>query len=355
MNQPKVSIIVPIYNVEKYLDRCVQSLMHQTLKDIEIILVDDGSPDNCPTMCDEYAKQDARIKVIHKQNAGLGMARNSGIEIATGEYVGFIDSDDYAGETMFETMYNNAKSDNLDACFCDICSFDNKGNKRINTNLWGKTEFMTRSEVDALACHVLAAPIDKPYLVEVPMAAWNGIYRGKLFKEYNMRFRSERVYVSEDVMFHADCMKYYNRVEWISKPLVYHFLDNTASLTHRFSMKKCDSILRMARTLIDVVRTNYKKSDFEPYLYGYLINSYSNTIFSICTMDTSFSKRITNIISFSKRFRDFTQVKKFPSKMARYKFIGYCFNRNVIKIMSLCYIIRNGLLGELKRRLTYLK
>ena len=102
----QISIIVPIYNVEKYLDRCIQSLLHQTLKDIEIILVDDGSPDRCSQMCDEYAKIDSRIKVIHKKNAGLGYARNSGIEIASGEYIAFVDSDDYVDVKTYESYYN---------------------------------------------------------------------------------------------------------------------------------------------------------------------------------------------------------------------------------------------------------
>ena len=91
----KVSIVVPIYNVEKYLEQCVDSIINQTLKEIEIILVDDGSPDNCPQMCDEYAKKDSRIKVVHKKNGGLSSARNAGIEVATGDYIGFVDSDDY--------------------------------------------------------------------------------------------------------------------------------------------------------------------------------------------------------------------------------------------------------------------
>lgn len=94
MNDIKVSIIVPIYNVEKYLCRCMDSLLNQTLKDIEIIMVDDGSPDNCPQMCDEYAKKDSRVKVIHKKNAGLGEARNSGLKIISGKFVAFVDSDD---------------------------------------------------------------------------------------------------------------------------------------------------------------------------------------------------------------------------------------------------------------------
>ena len=83
----KVSIVVPIYNVEKYLEQCIDSIINQTLKDIEIILVDDGSPDNCPKMCDNYAKKDSRIKVVHKKNGGLSSARNAGIEVATGDYI----------------------------------------------------------------------------------------------------------------------------------------------------------------------------------------------------------------------------------------------------------------------------
>ena len=99
--KPKVSIIVPVYNVEKYLVRCMESLLNQTLKEIEIILVDDGSPDNCPQMCDEYARRDSRVKVIHKSNAGLGYARNSGLDVAVGEYIAFVDSDDYVDTSMY--------------------------------------------------------------------------------------------------------------------------------------------------------------------------------------------------------------------------------------------------------------
>ena len=94
MSEPKVSVVIPMYNVEKYLDTCVQSVRKQTLQDIEIILVDDGSPDRCGEMAEEYAKQDSRVKVVHRKNGGLGPARNSGMEIATGEYIGFVDSDD---------------------------------------------------------------------------------------------------------------------------------------------------------------------------------------------------------------------------------------------------------------------
>ena len=115
--RPLVSIVVPIYNVEKYLDRCIKSLTQQTLKDIEIILVDDESPDKCPQLCDEYASLDSRIKVIHKKNGGLGLARNSGMQVATGEYITFVDSDDFVALETYEKLYTIAKSKDLDICY----------------------------------------------------------------------------------------------------------------------------------------------------------------------------------------------------------------------------------------------
>lgn len=99
-----ISIIVPIYKVEKYLDECIASLINQTYRDLEIILVDDGSPDHCPQICDEWAKKDSRITVVHKKNGGLSSARNAGLKVATGEYIGFVDSDDYVDATMYEDL-----------------------------------------------------------------------------------------------------------------------------------------------------------------------------------------------------------------------------------------------------------
>lgn len=125
---PKVSIIVPIYNVEKYLDRCMSSLLNQTLKDIEIIMVDDESPDNCPQLCDEYARKDERVKVIHKKNGGLGLARNSGLEIATGEYVAFVDSDDFVDINMYQELYSTADSYDSDIVYCGFYEYKNESN-----------------------------------------------------------------------------------------------------------------------------------------------------------------------------------------------------------------------------------
>ena len=111
--KPLISVIIPVYNVERYLDECIKSIVNQTYENLEIILVDDGSPDNCPRMCDDWAKKDERIRVIHKENGGLASARNAGMNICTGEYISFVDSDDWMELNAYESLlkYFDDKTD----------------------------------------------------------------------------------------------------------------------------------------------------------------------------------------------------------------------------------------------------
>lgn len=134
---PLISVIVPVYGVEEYLDKCVESIVNQTYKNLEILLVDDGSPDNCPQMCDEWAKKDSRIKVVHKENGGLSSARNAGLDNCTGEYVGFIDSDDWIDLKFFETLYNNLVEDDADISVVGVW-------KVYETHMKSQTEKFTR-------------------------------------------------------------------------------------------------------------------------------------------------------------------------------------------------------------------
>lgn len=119
--QPLISVIVPVYNVEEYLPKCLDSIINQTYKNIEIIIVNDGSTDKSGIICDEYANKDIRIKVIHKENGGLSDARNRGIDIANGDYIGFVDSDDYIAEDMYEYLYDFAVENDLDVAMCSSC------------------------------------------------------------------------------------------------------------------------------------------------------------------------------------------------------------------------------------------
>lgn len=113
-SQPKISVIVPVYKVENFLDRCVESIVGQTYENLEIILVDDGSPDNCPSMCDKWAEKDRRIKVIHKENGGVSSARNAALDIVSGDYIGFVDSDDWIDPGMYEFLYENSQKYDAD-------------------------------------------------------------------------------------------------------------------------------------------------------------------------------------------------------------------------------------------------
>ena len=119
-----VSVIVPVYKVEKYLNRCVNSILNQTYKDLEVILVDDGSPDSCPEICDGYAQKDKRVKVIHKENGGQGSARNSGLDVARGEYILFVDSDDYIAKNLIEITLQKAERFDADMVIFDYASVD---------------------------------------------------------------------------------------------------------------------------------------------------------------------------------------------------------------------------------------
>ena len=114
-----ISVIVPVYKVEPYLKQCVDSIINQTYKNLEIILVDDGSTDNCGKICDEYASKDNRIKVLHIENGGPAVARNAGLDIATGKYIGYVDSDDYIEPDMYETLYNAMIKTNAGLVVCN--------------------------------------------------------------------------------------------------------------------------------------------------------------------------------------------------------------------------------------------
>ena len=146
MTKPSLSIVVPVYNTEKYLKRCIDSITSQTLDNIEIIIVDDGSKEECALFCDEISKTDLRIKVVHKTNGGLGFARNTGMQAATGEYIGFVDSDDYIEPSMYETLYNAAVKHDADLVVSGICfvggnMFSESGDKVLKTYFDKETLF----------------------------------------------------------------------------------------------------------------------------------------------------------------------------------------------------------------------
>lgn len=206
---PKISVIVPVYRVEKYLGRCVNSLLGQTLSDIEIILVDDGSPDGCPALCDEFAKKDGRIKVLHKENEGLGLARNSGMSLAVGEYIAFVDSDDYVKSEMYRTLYEAAQRESADIAMCGLCCIGGimsaKENDAQNINCFdGYTVFDGKEGIDRLMLDISGALPKEDQDSRYGFSSVKNIYRKEVLEKNKIRFLSEKEVMSEDVFFLLD-------------------------------------------------------------------------------------------------------------------------------------------------------
>ena len=196
----KFSVVLPIYNVEKYLNRCLDSVMNQTYKKLEIILVDDGSPDSCPQMCDNWARVDDRIKVVHKKNAGLGEARNSGLDVATGDYIAFFDSDDYIDTRLFEELYTVIISDNPDLIEFGHHDVDRQGN--ITRTFIPKTpleKYEGKEVLSQFLPELICTDPKTGTASDLLMSAWSCLYRRQLLVECNFHFVSEREYISEDV------------------------------------------------------------------------------------------------------------------------------------------------------------
>ena len=268
MPKPEISIIIPVYNVERFLERCMQSVLNQTLKDIEIILVDDQSPDNCPLLCDEYAKNDARVKVVHKQNGGLGLARNSGLDVACGEYVAFLDSDDYVEPETYQIAYERAVADDLDVCYFRHCRFFADG-KRVVRH-YEEEKFMSRERVLEYMLELIGSTPDEkkqnPYHVSSCMA----IFRRSMIEENHIRFVSERVIASEDVIFDLNLLPHAERIVLLPNVL-YNYYVNEQSISRTYDAQKLERFMRLLEEIPKYLDKYFPKEVWMEHYYGHLV------------------------------------------------------------------------------------
>lgn len=266
----KISVIVPVYNVEKYLVRCVESLLKQTLKEIEIILVDDGSPDRCPVMCDSYEKKYDNVVTIHKKNAGLGMARNSGLEIAKGEYVAFVDSDDYVEKEMYEVLYNIAKEKKADVVISG--GFISEGAYRtVKVNKETENELIYEGEeVKLLALKMTGSLPEHQFDFEHAMSACKGIYKNELIVSNGVCFHSERELISEDLLFHYDIVQYAKKAIVIPK-CFYHYCLNNESLTKKYYKDRFQRNVSFYKYIVELLEERRFTNDSNLYAQRLLI------------------------------------------------------------------------------------
>lgn len=215
-----ISVIVPVYNVEKYLDRCMESILNQTYKHLEIILVDDGSADSSPQMCDAYARKDNRIKVVHKQNGGLSDARNAGLEVATGMYIGYVDSDDWIELDMYERMYNACLENRAELAVCRYVS--ERSNVRSVTQGNGMSVPLSREEL--LKIYICG---HEEYVIY--NSVWSKLFHRDLVK--NMRFPKGRN--SEDIMYTTKAFCRLSKAVYLDISLYHYVLDREGSIMNK--------------------------------------------------------------------------------------------------------------------------
>lgn len=255
MKNKKVSIIVPVYKVEKYLEECLESLENQTYTNFEIILCDDESPDKCPKICDEYAQKDTRFKVLHKKNGGAASARNAGLEIATGEYIGFVDSDDLVNVQYIEKLVNNLEESEADISVCGYFNLNKVSAEKIaieKTGIYSEVEFLNRFLWD-WKCGLL----------------WNKLFKAEVLK--NVRFAEG--HVIDDEFFTYKAVMNSKKVVVADEPLIYYRLRSSGVMTQGKIERQLSDRMEYLTERFELVTKRY------PELYlDYLYNMADNVI-----------------------------------------------------------------------------
>lgn len=241
--QPKISVIVPIFKVEDYLPRCVESIINQKYKNLEIILVDDGSTDSCPVLCDEYAKKDDRIIVIHKENGGLSDARNAGMKIATGEYISFIDSDDYIANDYFSNLYETMQSQKSDIVECSVVKFYGDDNFDDYTDDLSICNYSTQDGLSALIA-------EKPFRQHV----WNKLYKTSLV--FDILFPVGKL--NEDEFWTYQIFGRAKKVTKINKTMYYYFQRESSIMGNTYNLRRLDVLEGKANRQV-YIENNFPK------------------------------------------------------------------------------------------------
>ena len=232
MDQELVTIVVPIYNVEQYLNRCINSIVDQSYRNLEILLIDDGSPDNCPKMCDEWMQKDNRIRVVHKINAGLGMARNTGIEHARGKYICFFDSDDYIAPDTIKIAYKSMAENQADIVVFGSAMVD-ESQMVLSTKIPEANVYQDGEVLQTFLPTLMGENPDTGFDANIPFSAWSCLFSMELIQRAQWRFVSEREIVSEDIYSLMQLYRYVRKVV-VLKECLYFYCRNGASLTQSY-------------------------------------------------------------------------------------------------------------------------
>lgn len=314
MDNIKVSIIIPIYNVEKYLRECLESVVNQTLKEIEIICVNDGSPDNSLSIIEEYAKKDNRIVVVNKENGGYASAINKGLEIARGEFIQIVESDDYCALNMCEETYNKIKNTDADYAVSDFY-YLKKGKTRVSTYLneeEKKLEFFNLKTI--------------PRLLMRAAYPWKNLYRKEFLQKHNIRMYQDGYGTYEDQPWNATILSKAEKIIYINKPFYYYRIDADGSSTNFGGRKMINYIKR---------RSQVKEILEQAGMYNDEVKEY------FCSASVGGCLFFFKRISFDYKEEYYNEMKKFLQNITNDKIDYRHFSKKALKrykkIMKLDY------------------
>lgn len=239
MSNPKISVIIPVYNVEKYLGRCLDSVINQSFRDFELILINDGSKDDSLSICNDYSAADSRITVIDQPNQGSSIARNTGLDVAKGDYIIHIDSDDWLELNMLERLYETAVKTDADIVACNICQDDGNGNCK-----------------NSMFDYSIEKEENLYYIKNITVAVWNKLVRRGLYYENDIKFLPG-ITMCEDLVV-TTRLRYHSKKTVIIPDVLYHyFVAPRESICNTFKGKYPDSKLRVAEFLDDYLHTHF--------------------------------------------------------------------------------------------------
>jgi glycosyltransferase EpsH len=270
--RPRVSIIVPIYNVEKYLTRCLDSLVSQHLTEIEIIAVNDGSTDRSLSILVEYAEKDGRIIVINKANGGVSSARNEGLKRATGEYIGFVDPDDWIDETMYERLYHTALEEHADIVMCSYIREFGQHSKIKDFPVTEKmvyTDYELHSKIMRRLIGPLKEEIANPELLDAWGTVWSKLYRSETLKSSNITFTDlNKIGTNEDSLFNIHAFYFAKKFVFINEPYYHYWRANENSVTTGYK----PALMEKWSNLYDEIETFIKEKQLNEHFYKALHN-----------------------------------------------------------------------------------
>ncbi len=337
---PKVSIIVPVYNVEKYLRRCIDSILRQTLTDIEVILVDDGSFDSSGKICEEYARKDSRLRVIHQKNAGVAVARNTGLDIASGDYIAFVDSDDYIEPNMYQSMMQVANQYDCDVVLCD-CVKEHGNQTEVYTHDIRAGYYTEKQLEEEYYSHLLMMEdVEYPATISNWLLLWKSTLNVP-----EMRYKPGIRY-SEDLLFGAQLMFQAKSFYYMKGETYYHYVMNPLSASHTFAVDKWDDY----KELYNCIKEKFFKCatyDFSEQIDKVLLFFIYNVVGDILHSTSlsykqkiELSNRILHEDIVKNMFRQLNIRKLCIS--CKKKLLTFCYAHPITIVPISCYFAKKG-------------